>query len=243
MREYYDCFLTAVVVGFERLVYTVGEEDGQVELCVNITVPSRQDIGTVTFNITVETQNGSAGISYNRNKNAIYFTLSGGMLYVMYNLPHSYIHISNSTSVHGIFCSQWPRGCFSVLVTDDDFRNELFQATASFSLPSYWPQSLNMHRCVNILYRYTFYVMHHTWTHTVSNDDYTSVSMTLSTFTSQRPRQCFSISITNDAITEQTEDFTTRLTLIPDSVTTINASRIVVGPPETTVQITDSDGK
>ena len=100
MREYlYDCFLTAVVVGFERLVYTVGEEDGLVELCVNITVPSRQDIGTVTFNITVETQNGSAGISYSRNKNAIYFTLSGGMLYVMYNLPHSYTYTYQTPQV------------------------------------------------------------------------------------------------------------------------------------------------
>ena len=52
-----------MVVGFERSIYTVDEGDGQVELCVNITVPRRQDIGTVTFNITVETQDGSAGIT------------------------------------------------------------------------------------------------------------------------------------------------------------------------------------
>ena len=65
--------------------------------------------------------------------------------------------------------------------------------------------------------------------------------MTLGPFTSQRPRQCFSVSITNDAIIEQTEDFTTRLTHIPASVTTIYASRIIVDPPETTVQITDND--
>ena len=75
----------------------------------------------------------------------------------------------------------------------------------------------------------------------VSNDDYASVSMTLSAFTRQRPRHCFNISIINDAIIELTEEFTTRLTLIPASVTTINASRIIVDPPETTVQITDSD--
>ena len=75
----------------------------------------------------------------------------------------------------------------------------------------------------------------------VSNDDYASASMILSTFTSQRPRQCFNISIINDAIIELAEDFTTRLTLIPDSVTTINANRIVVDPSETTVQITDND--
>ena len=86
IREYYDRFLTAVVVGFERRTYTVGEGDGQVELCVNVTVPRRQDIGIVSFNLTVETQNGSAGISYSKSQNAIYFTLSGGMLY---NLPHS----------------------------------------------------------------------------------------------------------------------------------------------------------
>ena len=75
----------------------------------------------------------------------------------------------------------------------------------------------------------------------VSSNDYASVSMTLSTFTSQHPRQCFNVSIINDAIIERTEDFTTRLTLIPTSVTTINASWIVVDPPETTVQITDND--
>ena len=53
-----------MVVGFERSVYTVGEGEGQVELCVNITVPRRQDVGTVTFNLTVETQDGTAGITY-----------------------------------------------------------------------------------------------------------------------------------------------------------------------------------
>ena len=58
-----------MVVGFERRTYTVGEDGGQVELCVNITVPRQQDIGTVTFNITVETKNGSAGISCNRSQN------------------------------------------------------------------------------------------------------------------------------------------------------------------------------
>ena len=52
-----------MVIGFERRLYTVGEEDRQVEVCVNITVPRRQDIGTVNFSLTVETQDGSAGIS------------------------------------------------------------------------------------------------------------------------------------------------------------------------------------
>ena len=71
-----------MVVGFERHLYTVGEEDGQVELCVNITLPRRQDIGTVTFNLTVETQDGSAGIQYTRSQNTIYFTSGGGMFIV-----------------------------------------------------------------------------------------------------------------------------------------------------------------
>ena len=64
--------LTAVVVGFEMLSYTVGEGDGQVELCVNITMPRRQDIGTVTFNLTVETQDDSAGSANNRSQNTNY---------------------------------------------------------------------------------------------------------------------------------------------------------------------------
>ena len=74
----------------------------------------------------------------------------------------------------------------------------------------------------------------------VSPDDYTSVSMTLGTFTSQRPRQCFNISIMDDVNVEVTETFTARLTLIPASVTTITANRIIVDPPETTVQITNN---
>ena len=65
--------------------------------------------------------------------------------------------------------------------------------------------------------------------------------MTLGPFTSQQPRQCFNVSITNDTIAEQNEAFTARLTLVPDSVTTITANRIIVDPPEATVQITDSD--
>ena len=75
----------------------------------------------------------------------------------------------------------------------------------------------------------------------VSSEDYTSVSMTLNTFTSQRPRQCFSVSIINDSFTESNETFTARLTLIPASVTTITADRIIVDPPQTTVLITDND--
>ena len=58
---------TAVVVGFERHLYTVGEQNGQVELCVNVMVPRRQDIGSITFNLTVETQDGSAGIAKGRS--------------------------------------------------------------------------------------------------------------------------------------------------------------------------------
>ena len=41
--------------------------EGQVELCVNITVPRQQDIGTVTFNLTVETQDASAGTSNSKS--------------------------------------------------------------------------------------------------------------------------------------------------------------------------------
>ena len=63
-----------MVVGFERRMYTVGEADGQVELCVNITVPRQQDIGTVSFNLNVETQDGTAGTYNIANSN--YFQIS-----------------------------------------------------------------------------------------------------------------------------------------------------------------------
>ena len=75
----------------------------------------------------------------------------------------------------------------------------------------------------------------------VSNSDYMAVSMTLDTFTNQRPRQCFNVSITNDATSEETENFIARLMLVPGSVATISADRIVVDPPEARVQITDND--
>ena len=75
----------------------------------------------------------------------------------------------------------------------------------------------------------------------VASGDYRSVSMTLNTFTSQQPRQCFNVSITNDTFIELNETFTARLTLVPASVTTITANRIIVDPSEATVQITDND--
>ena len=81
----------------------------------------------------------------------------------------------------------------------------------------------------------------HTHIFLVSPDDYTSVSMTLGPFTSQRPRECFNISIMNDVNVEVTENFIARLMLIPASVTTITADRIIVDPPEATVQITNTD--
>ena len=82
----------------------------------------------------------------------------------------------------------------------------------------------------------------HTIAHTdLSSGDYKSVSMTLGPFTSQQPRQCFTVSITNDTFIELNETFTATLTLIAASVMTITADRIIIDPPETTVLITDND--
>ena len=98
---------------------------------------------------------------------------------------------------------------------------------------------VHIHICTHI--NTTAYTCTHTQIFLVSPDDYTGISMTLGPFTSQRPRQCFSISIINDSILESNETFTARLTLVPASVTTITADRIIVDPPQTTVQITDND--
>ena len=84
----------------------------------------------------------------------------------------------------------------------------------------------------------------HTHKHTIAHTDsgdYESVSMTLGPFTSQQPRPCFRVSITNDTFIELNETLSARLTLIPASVTTITADRIIIDPPETTVLITDND--
>ena len=50
-------------MGFERTTYTINEMDGQVELCVNVTVPADQNIDDVTFSLMVDTQNGTASMS------------------------------------------------------------------------------------------------------------------------------------------------------------------------------------
>ena len=56
-----------MVVGFERRTYTVREREEQVELCAKIRMPGQQDTGTVTFNLTVETQDASAGTSNSKS--------------------------------------------------------------------------------------------------------------------------------------------------------------------------------
>ena len=50
-------------MGFDKTTYMVNETDEQVEVCVNVSVPEDQNIGNVTFNLAVETQNGTASTS------------------------------------------------------------------------------------------------------------------------------------------------------------------------------------
>ena len=76
---------------------------------------------------------------------------------------------------------------------------------------------------------------------TVSNDDYLSISTTLGTFTNQQPSLCFNVPIIDNVVTEPTESFTARLMLNEDSVTAIAPHQIMVGSPEATVEISDSN--
>jgi len=46
----------------------VNETDGQVELCVIVIQPADQDIGDVTFSLTVETQDVTASMSNTMNR-------------------------------------------------------------------------------------------------------------------------------------------------------------------------------
>ena len=46
----------------------VNVTDRQVELCVNVTVPADQNIGGVTFSLTVETRDGTASTYVNCNR-------------------------------------------------------------------------------------------------------------------------------------------------------------------------------
>ena len=48
---------------FNETMYMVNETDEQVELCVIVSVPEDQNIGDVTFNLAVETKNGTASTS------------------------------------------------------------------------------------------------------------------------------------------------------------------------------------
>ena len=97
-------------MGFERCLYSVGEEDRQVKLCVDITVPRRQDIGTITFNLMVETQNGSAGISCSRSQNIMFYF--DWLWRDVYNhvcdelapLLHKVCMVLSAANVHGTLC-------------------------------------------------------------------------------------------------------------------------------------------
>jgi len=75
----------------------------------------------------------------------------------------------------------------------------------------------------------------------IMDADYISVRTTLATFSTQQPRQCFNVTIVDDTDVELTENFFANLTLIPDSVTTIEPSRITVDPAQATVNIIDND--
>ena len=50
-------------MGFERTIFVVNETDGFVELCVIVTVPASQNLNGVTFDLTLETQDGTASMS------------------------------------------------------------------------------------------------------------------------------------------------------------------------------------
>ena len=58
-------------MGFERPTYVVNETDGQVELCVIVIQPADQNIGDTTFNLIVETQDGTAGMSNKMNAGSL----------------------------------------------------------------------------------------------------------------------------------------------------------------------------
>jgi len=75
-------------VGFERTTYVVNETDGQVELCVNVTRPEDQNIGDVTFNLIVETRDGTAGMS--NQMNAGQFT---NVIVITVGNTYTHIHI------------------------------------------------------------------------------------------------------------------------------------------------------
>ena len=53
------------MLGFEETNFTVNEEDGAVELCVNVTEPPITDLETIIadINITAGTEDGTAGIT------------------------------------------------------------------------------------------------------------------------------------------------------------------------------------
>ena len=50
-------------MGFERTTIVVNETDGRVELCFNVTVPAGHNLNGVTFDLTLEMQNGTASMS------------------------------------------------------------------------------------------------------------------------------------------------------------------------------------
>jgi len=73
-----------------------------------------------------------------------------------------------------------------------------------------------------------------------SDTDYIGI-ITLAMFTTQQPRQCFNVTIIDDAEVEAVEDLFAALSLLPDTVTVVDPNRIIVDPSEATVSIVDHD--
>ena len=59
--------VTGLVVGFEISSYLVRETRGWTEVCVTVRMPEDGFIGDVTFNLTVETRDGTASMYKNKN--------------------------------------------------------------------------------------------------------------------------------------------------------------------------------
>ena len=74
-----------------------------------------------------------------------------------------------------------------------------------------------------------------------SGADYISAMTTLDMFSTQQPKQCFNVTIINDSEIEIIEDFFATLTLLPDTVTTVDPNRTIVDPSKATVSIMDND--
>ena len=136
-----------VVLGFEQTIFTIDEEDGFVELCVNVTEPP-PSIAIVNISLIAHTQDGTAGTTVeliHQDFVALLLQLLVTVLHytctvISFSYPVSpgdYVAVNEPFRGYS-FNTDNRRQCFNVTIENDDIPEdaESFTITIRHSVPS-----------------------------------------------------------------------------------------------------------